>query len=707
MNNNPTFKRGNTGLILSLLKMRLVVLGALLCSIVGTTTLDAQRDLNFYHFANVMQRSQMNPAFIPNAKFIIGTPFLSSIGFGASNNGFSYRQAGVMNAITGSRRLDYQLASMEVNDNNFIAGGGEIEILSAGLRLGKHFFYGSLSDHVETSINYPFGVIDLLADDQNMVISQGGLYDMRELMFQGSHYRALALAYAREFNEKWNLGVRVRVLMGLENVYSTNNGLIFSSFEGSGSTGEPGYNVEGNIYVMGAGIYRFQNKKRFPLYVAGNYGASLDLGVQYKVNEDLELSASASNFGLLKWNSELTSAMIADPLIAPTQLDTFLSDYIETVGDDLATMAESRLPAYTTRLTGDIYAGLKYQVMPEQYFGVVANTRIYPNNKVDIGASFSYQMKVLKWLNAGMAYSVFNNSFINLGLGLTIDLGPMQGYFSTDNVLGLVSPGTTQATNARMGLNIMFGRGYEEKREEERIAEALEEEKLKEEEERLAEINNLVDADTIQGDRPKNFDGYFVFRGSTRNAGDGRTVNAAYVDIYKINADGFRELIHTSRYPEGQFDIVLFAQAGTHEMHVENFGYQKEIYQFRATETTLKKDFMMIPKPVLDSPARPVAVNTSPSFEEQSYEENNDVASAEDDFSEESLGEDIEQARGLFSLTQKTSLREDATSKSSVITRLDVGDQVLVLEETSKFWWKVKMGERTGWVKAALLQPTE
>ena len=32
--------------------------------------------------------------------------------------------------------------------------------------------------------------------------------------------------------------------------------------------------------------------------------------------------------------------------------------------------------------------------MPEQFFGVVANTRIYPN-KVDIGASFSYQMQAV------------------------------------------------------------------------------------------------------------------------------------------------------------------------------------------------------------------------------------------------------------------------------------------------------------------------
>lgn len=704
MNNNPTFKRGNTGPTTVLNRIGLAVLGILLVSLVGTTTLDAQRDLNFYHFANVMQRSQMNPSFIPNAKLTVGAPFLSSIGVGGSNNGFSYRQAGVMNALTGSRKLDFEMALSSIAEQNFIGGSGEVEIFGIGYRLGKHFFYGSLSDHVETSINYPYGAIEILADDQNDVISQGGFYDLRDLMFQASHYRAMSLAYAREFSKKFNLGVRVRILTGLENVYSTNNGLIFNSFEGGSSTSEPGYEVEGNIAVMGAGIYRFQNDKRFPLYVAGNYGASVDLGIQYKVNEDLELSASASNFGLLKWNSELTNAEIGDPMILPSQLDTFLTDYIDQVADDLATMAEGRLPAYQTKLTGDIYAGLKYQVMPEQFFGVVANARFYPN-RVDIGAAFSYQMKVLKWLHAGGSYAVFNNSFINLGLGLTIDLGPLQGYFSTDNVLGLVSPGTTQATNVRMGLNVIWGRGYEEKREEEQIAQDLEEAKRLAEEALLAEQNN-INGDTVQGVRPHNFEGYFMFRGTTKSSASGQVVDAAYVDIYKINGDGFRELIHTSRYPNGEFDIVLFAQPGTHEMHVENWGFQKEIYQFRATKTTLQKEFMMIPKPIMDSPARPVAVNTSPSYEDQSFEEPlGDNTASEDVFDEVPAEGDIAQARGIFLLTQKTSLREEATSGSSVMKRLDVGEQVLLVEETNKFWWKVKFGERIGFVKAALLEP--
>lgn len=108
--------------------------------------------------------------------------------------------------------------------------------------------------------------------------------------------------------------------------------------------------------------------------------------------------------------------------------------------------------------------------------------RIYLN-RVDIGVVFFYQMKVFKWLNVGVVYIVFNNFFINFGLGLIIDLGFMQGYFFMDNVFGLLSLGIIQVINVRMGFNIMFGRGYEEKCEEQWIVEELEEVKCLEEEE--------------------------------------------------------------------------------------------------------------------------------------------------------------------------------------------------------------------------------
>jgi uncharacterized protein YgiM (DUF1202 family) len=59
---------------------------------------------------------------------------------------------------------------------------------------------------------------------------------------------------------------------------------------------------------------------------------------------------------------------------------------------------------------------------------------------------------------------------------------------------------------------------------------------------------------------------------------------------------------------------------------------------------------------------------------------------------------------GYYTLTQETSLREGPDSKAKVLARFDAGDQVEVLDDSGKYWWKVLYNGKTGWAKAALLR---
>lgn len=60
-----------------------------------------------------------------------------------------------------------------------------------------------------------------------------------------------------------------------------------------------------------------------------------------------------------------------------------------------------------------------------------------------------------------------------------------------------------------------------------------------------------------------------------------------------------------------------------------------------------------------------------------------------------------------YLLTQSTSLRQASTHKSSVLKRFVRGDQVVLLEKTNQFWWKVEHKGKTGWVKRLLLKKKE
>ena len=57
-----------------------------------------------------------------------------------------------------------------------------------------------------------------------------------------------------------------------------------------------------------------------------------------------------------------------------------------------------------------------------------------------------------------------------------------------------------------------------------------------------------------------------------------------------------------------------------------------------------------------------------------------------------------------YTVTKKTSLREFGDSKSKVLWRLEVHQEVIVLESPQGYWWKVIYNNKVGWVKKNLLQ---
>lgn len=59
---------------------------------------------------------------------------------------------------------------------------------------------------------------------------------------------------------------------------------------------------------------------------------------------------------------------------------------------------------------------------------------------------------------------------------------------------------------------------------------------------------------------------------------------------------------------------------------------------------------------------------------------------------------------GTYSIIKKTSLREEATSSSKVLQRLKLDTKVIVLEKTTKYWWKTDYKGQIGYVKAGTLK---
>lgn len=66
----------------------------------------------------------------------------------------------------------------------------------------------------------------------------------------------------------------------------------------------------------------------------------------------------------------------------------------------------------------------------------------------------------------------------------------------------------------------------------------------------------------------------------------------------------------------------------------------------------------------------------------------------------------IEPNYSVYKITKKTSLRQNATASSKVLKRLKVGTKVKVIDQVDRYWSKVIMNGKVGYVKVLLLEKT-
>jgi outer membrane biosynthesis protein TonB len=88
---------------------------------------------------------------------------------------------------------------------------------------------------------------------------------------------------------------------------------------------------------------------------------------------------------------------------------------------------------------------------------VLFNPRIY-NGAMDLAFSLGVQTRVKRLLQLGVNYSIYNRNAFNLGAGMGLNLGPLQIFLASDNILSAVSFQNAQNAHANLGLSLAFGR---------------------------------------------------------------------------------------------------------------------------------------------------------------------------------------------------------------------------------------------------------
>jgi len=200
-----------------------------------------------------------------------------------------------------------------------------------------------------------------------------------------------------------------------------------------------------------------------------NRGFGFDLGVIYKFNDKFKTNASVTDLGLIFWRGSITQFNAQGKftwsgleLTDTTNFDEIFSN----LGDSIAnafTFSPTDATRYVLSLPTKIYLGATYQLHERILLGVV-NKTMFLKNRPHTSLTFSANLKPIKSITTTFTYSLMDNTFNNLGLGLAFGRKGVQFYIATDKVPisfamlnGIPLPYTARTFDIQFGLNIIFG----------------------------------------------------------------------------------------------------------------------------------------------------------------------------------------------------------------------------------------------------------
>lgn len=484
--------------------------------------------------------------------------------------------------------------------------------------------------------------------------------------------------------------------------------------------------------------------------------------------------------------------------------------------DTIGTFEATSNVAYTQALSPRTYLGANYQVLPFLDVGGLLYNEFFSGGTFT-ALSFSSRVALGRILSLGGIYTLQNGTFNSFGANAALKLGPLQVYAIADNLSAVANPERLDGANFRAGLNLTFGRKksdlklaaargvhidipdginlpaepavaedqttpvepapIEESQQfsDTETAPVVREKEVEPsspepdpenkpllaieappEQELLSEPSKS-ETEEYPANHPTNANAIklFPFRLELRDNDNLGLLEAATVDVYRIEQGGYFKLIRTDKASGGRVNLQLTAEKALYQAVVKSIGYDSLVVDFRperksslnqvvflkpqadASYDTMDRpsgDRVEVPASDLppagvpeeeEAPSADILPNegreVNPSFESEALDtvpdQEKEPKITELEQTPEPVQTETEEVPEpnttlappylTYLLTQRTSLRAAPNAQSEVISRMEVDTELKLLEKTNKWWWKVSMGGWDGYVKAALLKLRE
>jgi hypothetical protein len=430
----------------------------------------AQNESTLYFMQSLPQVTNTNPAVVPKYKFSIGFPG-SSVFAQYANNGFRYNDLAVNQGD--STVVDMNKLHRALNDKNYVTTAAQADLFRLGFKVNPRIYFTyNLTAKSFNRIMIPKGLIAFFSEGTAAFVGKTTAVSPQ---VENVEYLESSWGASYVVNPKLTVGANFKLLKGVANVTTVkSNGTITVGNE---------YQVSAiaDIEVKSSGVHNldssdYEIEDHWRDYLK-NTGFAIDLGATYRLKDRLTLAFSLIDIGAITWKNDLYGYRL-DPETANytfegINLQSVLDNeggYLDETKDSLSAnfeFQEGVISKYRSPLPGKIYMSANYQIKKNFTVGALLFAERF-RGRFSPGFSASLHKEFGRRLSTSLSYTITQQSFNNVGAGISFNFSPIQIYVVGDNLLrapmAMAADGnlnsfvnSTKFFNLRAGINFVFG----------------------------------------------------------------------------------------------------------------------------------------------------------------------------------------------------------------------------------------------------------
>ncbi len=426
----------------------------------------AQHELGLNFMRGVWQSNKTNPAIVQPQSFTLSVIGLHN---NLSFDGPTYNQ--IVTHQNGQAVIDVDRFINYLHPQNLIRDDLEISTLELAFRIkGLTLSVGHAMKY-NAFFKYPKVLPQMVWQGNAQFIGQTVELG-NEVQLTGYHELGLGAAYK---SGPLTLGVKAKFLSGIADASSDrshHSATLFTDPDvyqitlGADYILNTSNSLDYNSYTDLNADFNFGNFT-FDRFFSANSGIAWDLGARLEMGK-LDIAVSVLDLGKINWDHNVTNYSATqsyeysglDFSQALTGGDSAnFNQAIDTL-EQLFQPVKSNL-SYSTTLPRKVYLNALYKLNDLISVGGLIfyeNFRGKTVTAVAVGANAN----LISALTVGATYGVKNGSYDNIGLNLTFNLGPVQIFGVTDNIIAAFKAGDSQSFGARFGGSLNFGKLSEE-----------------------------------------------------------------------------------------------------------------------------------------------------------------------------------------------------------------------------------------------------